>query len=273
MQKFEHQAFGERSSVFSLKELLESIVVRARELREYKDSVVTKEIRGRTPSSHFHVLRDFESLLSTLELNFFITKYFEMRDRDARTVAVYALNYGLCSRYTIEFGKPVGRKERLYFVERIFDYTPIIRRYLLSNQEIRCDSCDAVHGLDKLESLKLFDMMCPTCKKGTCVVTNLSKKYEAVLEQVDSELMLPSTEVGILSTLYTEESGLMAADIAGELDCSYQLVGKRGKIMEERGLVDRDKMKGRRIFKITERAREEYFTSNDDRRLNVGQQD
>lgn len=269
MTKFEHQVFSERSSVFSLKELLESIVSRARELRDYKESIVTRDIKGRTPSSHFHVLSEFESLLSTLELNFFITKYFEMRDRDARTVSVYALNYGLCSRYSIEFGKPSGRKERLYFVERVFDYTPIIRRYLMNNQEIRCTNCNAVHGLDKLDSLKLFDMMCPTCKKGTCSVTNLSKKYEAVLEQVDSELMLPSTEIGILSALFTENEGLVAAEIAGELDCSYQLVGKRGKIMEERGLVDRDKIKGRRIFKITERAREDYFDGNDDRKLKI----
>jgi hypothetical protein len=71
LAKFIHETFDEKSSVFSLKELLESLVTRARELRDYKESRISREIRGRTYSSHFHVLTKFESILSTLELNFF----------------------------------------------------------------------------------------------------------------------------------------------------------------------------------------------------------
>lgn len=272
MHKFSHESFEERSSIFSLKELLESFVERARELRDYKDSSVTRDISGRTPSSHFYVLNELEQLLTTLELNFFVTKYFEMKDRDGRKVSVYALNYGLCSRYTITFGRPVGKREhRLYFVERIFDYSNIIRKYVSSNQEIKCDNCGETHGLDRLESLMLFDMMCPSCKKGTCSVSNLSKKYEQIITQVDKNLLLPSTEIGIMEALYTEKAGLAAADIAGELDCSYQLVGKRGKIMADRGLVHRGRNeRGRRIFTITERAKGDYFVSNEDRKLDIG---
>lgn len=271
IQKFAHESFAERSSIFSLKELLESIVSQARKLRDYKGSAVTKEISGRTPSSHFHIVSEFESILSTLELNFFISKYYEMKDRDGRKVSVFALNYGLCYRYSIAFGRPTAlREHRLYFVERIFDYSPILRKYLQKNQEIKCDACGEVQSLDKLESLKLFDMLCPACKKGTCSVSNLSRKYEAIIKDINSELLLPNTELGILETLYPEASGLAAADIAGELDCSYQLVGKRGKIMAERGLVEREKnAKNRRIFFITQKAKEEYFDQNSDRKLSV----
>lgn len=271
IQKFVHEAFSERSSVFSLKELLESIVLRARELRDYKESAVTREIPGRTPSSHFHVVTELESLLSTLELNFFVSKYYEMKDRDGRKVSIYALNYGLCARYTISFGRPSGKREhRLYFVERIFDYTSILRRYLQRNQEIRCSSCDTVHGLDKLESLRLFDMMCPACKKGTCEVVNLSRKYEHILNEIEDDLLLPPTELGILETLFHDPGGMVAGDIAGELDCSYQLIGKRAKIMAERGLVDREAYeRGRRLFTITDKAKEDYFEDNPDRHLNV----
>lgn len=270
IKKFAHESFEERSSIYSLKELLEFFVKKARDLREYKDSAVTKDIRGRTPSSHFHVLREFEPLLSTLELNFFLTKYFEMKDRDGRKVAVYALNYGLCAKQTIAYGRPTGRREyRLYFVERIFDYSPIIRSYLVRNQEIKCDNCGAVHDLEKLESLKLFNMLCPTCQSGRCKVSNLSKKYETILKEVNEELLLPATELGIMETLYNELKGLPASDIASELDCSYQLVGKRGKIMEERGLVSRKKEAGRRIFLITEQALENYFRLNKERHLNI----
>ena len=41
--------------------------------------------------------------------------------------------------------------------------------------------------LDKLESLRLFNMLCPTCQQGQCVVANLSRKYEAVLKGIISE--------------------------------------------------------------------------------------
>jgi hypothetical protein len=122
MNKFLHESFVERSSIFSLKELLEKIVRRSRELRQHRDSQVMQDIAGRPPTSHFHVVREFEPIFTSLELNFFVSKYFEMSDRGGRKVVVYALNYGLCQKYTIEFGRPTGQREfRLYFIERIFD--------------------------------------------------------------------------------------------------------------------------------------------------------
>jgi DNA-binding MarR family transcriptional regulator len=212
-----------------------------------------------------------DSLLATLELNFFITKYYEMKDRDGRKASVYALNHGLCAKYSIGFGRPSGKREyRLYYVERIFDYTPILKKYIEVNQELKCSNCGVVHGLDKLESIKLFEMMCPSCRQGRCVISNLFRKYEAVLRQIDEERLLPSTELEILNVLYTERRDLFAAEIAEELDCSFQLIGKRGKIMAERGLVDRAKNdRNRRVFSLTDRAFGEYFKGNKERRLDV----
>lgn len=114
MNRFLHESFHERSSIFSLKELLETIVKRARELRSPRGSLIMStlsEISGRPPTSHFHVVVDVEALLSTLELNFFLTRYFEMSDRDGRKVSIFALNYGLCQKYTLEFGRPKGKRE------------------------------------------------------------------------------------------------------------------------------------------------------------------
>ncbi|MGJ4933687.1 BRcat domain-containing protein [Bradyrhizobium sp. HKCCYLRH3083] len=272
IQKFRHERFDERLSVYSLKELLELLVDRARELRRYRDSALMQKIAGRPPTSHFHVISELEGVLSTLELNFFLTKYFEMKDRDGRKVSVFALNFGLCEKHSIEFGRPVGLREfRLYFVERIFDSSHIIRSYLHANQEIKCPDCGAIFGLDKLDSLKLYRMRCPECGTGTCKVTNLSKKYETILREVNPELLLPTTELGILETLYGERRDLMAAEIAEDLDCSYQLVGKRGKIMEQKGLVSRLMEQKRRKFRLTELAMKEYFDGNESRKLDVGE--
>ena len=197
-----------------------------------------------------------------------------MKDRDGRAVSVYALNFGLCARHSIVFGRPASRREhRVYFVERVFGYSTIIKKYIARNQEIKCSECGSEHEIERLEALKFFGMLCPVCKRGTCVVTNLSKKYEAVLRGIQPELLLPPTELGILETIYTEGDGLADKNIAGELDCSYQLVGKRGKIMEERGLLDRDKIKGRRTFNLTAKARDDDFDNNFDRRLSIPEPD
>ncbi len=277
MGKFLHESFEERSSIFSLKELLESFVDRARQLRTHESSVfrqvreTTRESRGRPPTSHFHVTTPHEQLLSSLELNFFLTKYFEMSDRDGRKVSVYALNYGLCDKYTISFGRPAGEREfRLYFVERVFDFTPLITAYMANNQEILCDHCATKHPLEQIEALKLFNFRCPSCMVGTCHVINLSRKYESSLRAVNDELLLPRTELGILQTLSQEDHPLRAGAIAAELDCSYQLVGRRGRFLADRGLVDRAKStEGVRLFSITADAKSTYFPDSGQDDLHV----
>ncbi|MBX9654820.1 hypothetical protein K2Y11_14505 [bacterium] len=98
INKYVHQSFSERSSIYSLKELLEAIIERAKGLREYRESSVFRDLEGRPPTSHFHLPIVFDGLLATIELNFFVTKYYEMSDRDGRRVSVYALNYGLCQK-------------------------------------------------------------------------------------------------------------------------------------------------------------------------------
>jgi DNA-binding HxlR family transcriptional regulator len=258
--RFLQETFDERSSIFSLKELLESFVQRARELRRHTSGVFTK-IGGVPPTSHFHVPTEYETLLATLELNFFLTKYFEMTDRDGRKVAVFALNAGLCEKYDITFGRPTGEREfRLYFIERIFDYSPQIIHYLKNNQEIVCEGCGARYEHGDLDKLRFFNMRCPKCNAGTCRVTNLSRKYAAELEAVNLELLLPKTELGILQTLDAGQARMRAGEIAEELDCSHQLIGRRGKHLEERKLVVRDVDEdGRRTYELTSFAKDSYF--------------
>ncbi|QKI88731.1 hypothetical protein [Thiomicrorhabdus xiamenensis] len=273
LSRFLHESFGEKSSIYGLKELLEILVSRAKELRQHSSSVFDA-IDGRPPTSHFHVTPAFETILRTLELNFFLTKYYEMSDRDGRKVTVYALNYGLCQKYTISFGRPTGKREfRLYFVERVFDYSPLLQRYMASNQEIICGQCGHKYALEDLDAIKWNKMRCRECTTGVCEVVNLSRKYEEELRQIDRSLLLPETELGILQSLHLEKDGMYAAEIASELDCSYQLVGKRGRFLHDKGLVSRDtNAGGRRVFGITPLAEESYFSDEKKANLEVPDQ-
>jgi len=266
LNKFLHESFEERSSIYSLKELFEQIVVRAKKLRNYKESKVMREIIGRPPTSHFHVISEYESVLSSLELNFFLTKYYEMKDRDGKEVSIYALNFGLCQQESINFGRPRDKREyRLYFVERIFDYSPIVSTYLAMNQEIVCDNCGEKHEASDLPTLEKYGMLCPQCRDGNCKIINLSKKYGDLIKEVSKDSLLPQTELGMLKTLHDERTNMFANQIAAELDCSYQLIGKRGRNLSERELVERtENIKGRRIFRITDEAEYIYFKDNED---------
>jgi len=268
--KFLHATFNEKSSTYSLKELLESIVTKAKSLRNH-DSAMLRKIAGSPYTSHFHVLVKYESLFSTLELNFFLTKYYEMTDRLGKKVAVYALNYGLCSKYTIRFGRPNPAEDvafRLYYIERFFDYTPLINDYLTKNQEIICTTCETRYSFDQLEAIRFYNMKCPNCQNGTIKVANLSLKYQKELEEVDQDILLPPVELGILQTLYSEGKPLRPSAIAGELDCSYQLIGKRGKILYDKSLVEREQDDtGKRIFTIRDEAVDRYF--DNETRLDV----
>lgn len=270
MGRFLHESFEERSTIFSLKELLEKIVSRARELRSKESASMFRKIEGQHPTSHFNVSQVFDALLSTLELNFFVTKYYVMSNRDGQRVSIYALNYGLCEKYSIAFGRPrETREQRLYFVERVFDYNTLFQDYVASNQEIKCNDCSQIFDSSDLSALKKFNMLCPTCMQGKCEVTNISRKYEDLIRGVNADELLPATELGILQTLNSEPKALFAGDIAGELDVSYQLIGKRAKRLDEQDLVQRPMVRGRREFSLTDTARRIYFSADDASSLQV----
>lgn len=266
INKFLHESFTEKSSIYGLKELLERLLLQAKKNATNEQYSHSKQVSK--PASHFHINRSFDSVLSTLELNFFLTKCQERTDRDNKEVSVYCFNYGLCKKFKIPFGQPSNQP--LYFIERVFDYSPLIQEYIKNNQEIFCTKCNAVHEFSKLESIKMFEWLCPKCKTGLCKVVNLSKKYENIIKAVDDNLLLPKTELGILQTLNSENCPLFAKDVAGELDCSYQLVGKRAAKLSQKKLIKREKNQQRRTeYKISELGKNSYFSDNDREALNI----
>jgi DNA-binding MarR family transcriptional regulator len=91
-----------------------------------------------------------------------------------------------------------------------------------------------------------------------------------MLKSIQEELLLPKTELGILQTLQAENEPKRPAFVAAELDCSYQLVGKRAVRLEDRGLVKRlQDEHDHRILQITELAKNSYFASSEAQQLDV----
>jgi DNA-binding MarR family transcriptional regulator len=91
-----------------------------------------------------------------------------------------------------------------------------------------------------------------------------------MLKSIQDELLLPKTELGILQTLRSEDEPKRPAFVAAELDCSYQLVGKRAIRLEERGLVKRLRDEhDHRILEITDLAKDSYFSSAEAQQLDV----
>lgn len=56
---------------------------------------------------------------------------------------------------------------------------------------------------------------------------------------------------------------MLAGEIAASLDCTFQLVGKRARILRDRDLVERIDSKGQRWWKLTKKALDRYFTNNE----------
>ncbi len=140
---------------------------------------------------------------------------------------------------------------------------------MIANQEITCDKCEARFDITMLPAVKLLNMRCPTCSSGTCQVVNLSRKYGDMLETIRPELLLPETELNILLTLHNEEREMVASEIAGELDCSGQLVGRRAKNLAERSLINRTPTSGVFKYEITPEAESAYFADLGTGDLNV----
>jgi DNA-binding MarR family transcriptional regulator len=95
-----------------------------------------------------------------------------------------------------------------------------------------------------------------------------------MLKGIDEALFLPKTELGILQTLRGETSPNRPTFVAGELDCSYQLVSRRAMNLEDRGLLIRtSNEKDQRVLEITDLAEKSYFSESESRELDLPHED
>jgi len=264
MNRFALEPFDRKLDRHNQQELLRAVIAEAKSVRR---RIISNEIGGNyftglsnPPVSHFTISQDLETVLSSLEFNFLVTKYHEMRDKDGNDVSIYALFYGLCESERLPWGYPKGRRDdRSYFVQRCFVFNRVLHSFLSQNQTIRCANCFASFPMDKKDSFSLYNWACPECREGKCNIVNLSNDYLKEIEALDKDLMLEGIELQILETLRTEDRPMRAGEISVMIDVTYQFIGKRTAKLQQSNLVKKDSSTGVVLNSITKQAIDTYF--------------
>ncbi|MDR9426079.1 MAG: hypothetical protein RI567_12450 [Marinobacter sp.] len=270
LNRYALEPFENKLDRHNQQQLLRCIIDEARLVRR---RIIDKEVGGKyfenlggnPPTSHFIVSPDLEDVFSSLESNFFLSKYKNTRDKAGKDVIVYALFLGLCESERMSWGYPEGREYRNYFVQRCFEYTRAIHLYLSKNQTIKCGACGFCHPMERKDSIEFYKWRCPECIEGICQIVNLSDDFKEEVEKLNKEIMLDPIELDIVSTLNDEHRRMRAGEISALIDTTHQMVGKRTSKLQEMGLIDkeRDQTDGRMRSRITERCEATYFDDED----------
>lgn len=265
MNRFALEPFERKLDRHNQQDLLWQIISEAKKVRR---GIQTKEIGGsyfegitNPPASHFSISNSLEKILESLEMNFLVAKYHEMRDKDGKEVLIYALFYGLCESEKIPWGYPKGRRaDRSYFVQRCFSYNTTIHSFIAKRQTIRCKDCGASFPMEKKDSFELYKFKCPECRNGICSIINLSDDYKGEFEKLDQAIMLEPVELDILNVLQLENRKMRSGEISKFVDQTYQFIGKRTAKLRDAGLVIKDSSDGPTKNSISEKGKNVYFS-------------
>lgn len=259
-------SFNEKVSELQQRELLKVFI---NKLKNTRKQIITGELTGTVYqsdksnpfTSHFNFPPNLEKFVSTLELNFFISKYAEMSDRDGKKVSIYCLNYGLTILENMRWGKPDGSDYRKYYIARPFDFSKIFEDFLRESKHIACinPACGKTYPYEQLEFLEFNKMRCVDCQSKV-TVQSVSENISEELEKIDKEKLLPAIELAVLYELNGLDSSVYARDLAEGLDVSSFLIAKRAeKLDRNQGLVTRDRTEQLLRYSISDKGKHEYF--------------
>lgn len=247
-------SMDEKVSILQLRDLLDKITER---LELNRKKIQTQELKGssylhKTPySSHFYISSSLENFLETLELNFFVSKYNEVSDKDGIVSSVFCINYGLAKKRNLPWGKPDGGQFRKYFTQRPFNFNPVIKEFLNETESIVCTNknCAKEFGMDDLKNLEFNKFKCPECQS----LVERKKIAQSIVDQIssiNSDKFLPIPELKIIQELNKSTKPLSAKELAQAIDYSGQLIGWRGKKLDENhGYVYRSREKENSPYK------------------------
>ncbi|SDE31125.1 hypothetical protein SAMN05216464_105185 [Mucilaginibacter pineti] len=256
-------AINEKINILQLRDLLNKFVEK---LTEIKRRISNAEYSGESYiislpySSHFHFVPEFEKFITTLELNYFISKYTEMSDKDGQLVSIYCINYGLAVKNNLFWGKPKGSKYRKYFNQRPFNFSPAIKDFLASAKNIHCINldCNQTFTQDQIPLLEFTNYQCNKC--GSQVITEaLADEIQIELRLIEAKDLLPSADISIIMELASQNRPLIAREIAEELDLSSQSIGQKNKMLDlKKGLIKRNKYTNPYSYELTDLAKNLY---------------
>ncbi len=227
----EYKSYDEAFEKFHLLELLNLIIVKAVSNKKHIGSSTAKVFSQYTtntaPSNYLYVTEATESILKTLEFNFFITKFSQQKDREGENISVFSLNYGLCVENDIIFDEKSDRKFR---VERVFDFNRLVSDWMSNSQELVCLSCNEQYDISKKQIFIDHKIACQICQG---VVALRSIIDDSQKEKIENNIKIPMKEYEILNAL-KNKGALTATDLGDELDRAYQSInhsiGKNSKI-------------------------------------------
>ncbi|MFH6936569.1 hypothetical protein [Flavobacterium sp. FlaQc-30] len=259
--------FDDKINIASQINLLEKVIEKQKFNKQNINKSTSKLFDGRDqPTSHFVVNEDFAQLLNNLELNGFLSTYNKIKDKSNISSTLFALDYGLCRKHNLIYGRPKDTEKRKYYSDSRFSLNHIIREHFNSTQVFKCINGHEFN-FELKKNLEMFDMSCPTClKEGTMTKVSLSVSSEELLQKIKrieskSLINIDYDEFKILHSLSQFSPVSLPCKKLGELtDFSYQYVSKRIPKLIELGLVEVDSEKSLALTKehylLTAKAKE-----------------
>lgn len=260
-------SMDEKVDDLQLRELLGKFVDR---MVEIKKKISTGEYTGEEYvesfpyTSHFYFSPSFENLIKTLELNFFISKYAEMDNRDSERSSIYCLNYGLTQKHNLLWGKPKGDKYRKYFIIRRFNFNPIIKEFLLVSKSIHCvnEECNQIYTQEQIPFLEsVLEYKCNKCG-SEIIIEPTSERIKFELGRIKESDLLSPSEMEIIMELLKADSPKIAREIAEEADLSKQFVAQKSRILDiHKNLINRVRERGEDdiySYELTDTAKATY---------------
>ncbi|MTS86564.1 hypothetical protein [Proteus mirabilis] len=193
-----------------------------------------------------------------MELNYFLNKVNEYKNRDSKDVSVYSINYGICEKNNILFGAPENIEyERKYFTNRIFNYSNLISDYLDNLKVIECNSCGKVYSKEQLHHLEFYNYKCneQNCS-GIVETKSMSSRFSHLIQEIPDKLLLPREDIKMLIELSHCAKAISAKELASIVDISSQSIGQRSiKLDGTHNLVSRVKRNSKYYYELTNDGR------------------
>ncbi len=262
---YSQNSLNEKIDTLQLKDLLLKFVEKMSDIKTKITTrrILNEELIPESPyTSHFYFAPELENFLKTLELNFFISKYTEMTNRDKELSSIYCLNYGLARKFNLLWGKPKGTEFRKYFIVRIFNFNPLIKDFLLLSKSIHCinEDCNQTFTQEQIPLLEFSGYKCNLCNHPV-IVESTSEKIKSELSKIKESDLLSPTELEIIMELSRADTPKFAKEIAEEADLSSYSVAQRSKLLDaNKGLIKRNRENENALltYELTDSAKTIY---------------